>query len=166
MALLKKLPKQWWKLLSSKCAFLPLVLSKKSKTKYHGIFIPFKREAYSKHGSIIFLLFGSWSLILYLCVWVKTKFFSDNFKLTNLVDVQRLHQNGELIICVSNGVYIFPFFSTLVYQNFSFTANLRYLRFSIVQKFLSHLSRIRSRWFVFIWSRKSFVPFKSFTTYS
>ena len=121
MALLKKLPKQWWKLFSSKCTFLPLVWSKKSKTKYHGIFIPFKREAYSKHGSIIFLLFGSWSLILYLCVWVKTKFFSDNFKLTNLVDVQRLYQNGELIICVSNGVYISLFFHTCLSEFFIYS---------------------------------------------
>ena len=32
--------------------------------------------------------------------------FSDNSNLTNLVENQRLHENGKLIVCVSNGVYI------------------------------------------------------------
>ena len=32
--------------------------------------------------------------------------FSDNSNLTNLVDNQRLHEKGKLILCVSNGVYI------------------------------------------------------------
>ena len=44
-------------------------------TEYHGMFISFKSHLYSKQGSLIFLLFGSWSLALYLLVGVKSKFF-------------------------------------------------------------------------------------------
>ena len=35
----------------------------------------------------------------------KGKLFSDNSNLTKFVDVQRLHENGEWITCVSDGVY-------------------------------------------------------------
>ena len=38
------------------------------KPEYHGIFITFKSHLYSKQGSSILLLFGSWSLVLYLHV--------------------------------------------------------------------------------------------------
>ena len=49
---------------------------KKNKHKeYHNIFKPFKSQVYSKHESLIFLLFGSWSLVLYLHIWVQAKFF-------------------------------------------------------------------------------------------
>ena len=44
-------------------------------TEYHGTFTPFKSQFYSKPRSSIFLLFGSWNLLLYLHVWVKSKFF-------------------------------------------------------------------------------------------
>ena len=36
---------------------------------------------------------------------VKGKVFSDNSNLKNLVDVQHFHEDGKLIICVSDGVY-------------------------------------------------------------
>ena len=44
------------------------VVSKQKKnrnenTECHGIFIPFKSHLNSKQGSLIFLLFGSWSLV-------------------------------------------------------------------------------------------------------
>ena len=45
------------------------------KTEYLGTLIPVKSQLYSEPGSSIFLLFGSWSLVLYLLVWVKSKFF-------------------------------------------------------------------------------------------
>ena len=35
---------------------------KNENTEYHGMFISFKGHLYSKQGSPIFLLFGSWSL--------------------------------------------------------------------------------------------------------
>ena len=41
-------------------AFLPLVLNKNGNTEYHGIFISFKNQLYSKQRSSILLLFGSW----------------------------------------------------------------------------------------------------------
>ena len=47
--------------------------NKNKHTEYHGIFIPFKSQIYSKHGSPTFLLFGSWSLMLYIHVSVKAK---------------------------------------------------------------------------------------------
>ena len=36
--------------------------NKNENTEYHGMFISFKSHLYSKQGSPIFLLFGSWSL--------------------------------------------------------------------------------------------------------
>ena len=38
------------------------------KPEYHGIFITFKSHLYSKQVGSILLLFGSWSLVLYLHV--------------------------------------------------------------------------------------------------
>ena len=70
--------KPWWKSFLSKCSFLLLLLNKKIKnenTEYHGTFLPCKSQLYSKPGSPIFLLFDLWSLVLYLHVWVKAKFF-------------------------------------------------------------------------------------------
>ena len=61
--------------------------------EYHGTFIPFKNQLYSKPGSPIFLLFGSWSLE-YLYIWVSQS-FSDNYRLATLADVQRLYENSK-----------------------------------------------------------------------
>ena len=52
------------------------IVSKQKKnenTEYYGTFISFKSLLYSKQGSPVFLLFGSWSVILYLHVSVKSK---------------------------------------------------------------------------------------------
>ena len=49
--------------------------NKNENTKYSSMFISFKSHLYSKQGSSIFLLFGSWSLALYLLNWVKSKYF-------------------------------------------------------------------------------------------
>ena len=49
------------------CLFLPLVLNKNNNIEhaaYHGIFKPFKGMIYSKQGSLISLLFGTWTLVL------------------------------------------------------------------------------------------------------
>ena len=75
--------------------------------QYYGIFKPFKSQVYSKHGGLIFFLFESWSLVLYLHVLVKTVFCSDNSNLKSLVDIKRFHENGKWIVCASDGVYIF-----------------------------------------------------------
>ena len=59
-------------------SFFAVVSKQKNKdehTEYHGIFIPFKSLVYWKHGSPTFILFGSWSLVLYLRVWVGQFFF-------------------------------------------------------------------------------------------
>ena len=80
----------------------------RSNTEYHGTFIWFKRYLchgtivpclYSKQGSPIFLLFGSW------CVGLSQSFF-DKLNLIIWVDIQRLHENGKWILRVFNGFYI------------------------------------------------------------
>ena len=75
-------------------AFLTQLLSynvskhknKNENTEYRGMFISFKSHLYWKYGSPIFFLLGSWILVLYLLVWVESKFF-DDFNLIILVDV-------------------------------------------------------------------------------
>ena len=52
---------------------------KKKKRKqgipeFHRAFLPWKTQLYSKPGSPIFLFLTSWSLVLHLHVWVKSKF--------------------------------------------------------------------------------------------
>ena len=49
--------------------------NKNEHTEYHGIVIPFKIQVNSKRGRPTFLLFGTLSLVLYLHVSVKAKFF-------------------------------------------------------------------------------------------
>ena len=59
-------------------SFLKVGSKQKTKIKhmeYHIIFIAFKGHFYSKHGSPVFLLLKSWSLILYVHVSFKAKFF-------------------------------------------------------------------------------------------
>ena len=48
--------------------------NKNKNTEYHGMFVSFKSHLYSKQGSPIFLVFGSWSLALYLLVWVEVTY--------------------------------------------------------------------------------------------
>ena len=71
--------------------------NKNELTQCHYILILFQKQVCSKQVSLILLLFQSWCLVLYL------QAFSDNSNLANLVDVQRLHENGKRIICISNG---------------------------------------------------------------
>ena len=47
--------------------------NKNENTEYHGTFTPFKAKLYLKPGKSIFLLFWSWSLVLYLHVLLKSK---------------------------------------------------------------------------------------------
>ena len=63
-----------------------------------------QKLALVKKGRPVFLLLGTWSLVLYPHVWLKLN-FSNNSNQAIFVDVQRLHKNGKWIICVSNGVY-------------------------------------------------------------
>ena len=84
------------------------VVSKQKKnenTEYHDTSISFKSHLYSKQVSPIFLLFGSWSVV-FISMFRLSQSFSDNSNLIILVDIQRLHENGTRISCVSNGVYI------------------------------------------------------------
>ena len=62
-------------------------------TEYHDIFISFKSRVYSKHGSPIFPLFGVMGFSIISPHFGKGQDFSGNSSLTNLVDVQRLHEN-------------------------------------------------------------------------
>ena len=57
-----------------------------------------------EEGGGNFLLSWSCSLVFMFPFLGEVKAFSDNSNLTNLVKVQRLHQHGKLIICVSNVV--------------------------------------------------------------
>ena len=61
--------------LSSNCSLIPLFpnKNKNKNTEYYGTFISFKSHLFSKQGSPILLLFRSWSVVLYLHVWVKPK---------------------------------------------------------------------------------------------
>ena len=75
-----------------------LTVSSKQKTQmkninYHGIFIPFKIQLYSKQRTSIFLLFGSWSLVLYIHVWVKVKSFQQ-LQPDNLSELSMFARNG------------------------------------------------------------------------
>ena len=61
-ATFEKNARRWRKSFSSKRPFLPLVLNKNNSNKhaeYHGIFMLFKVQIYSKQGSHICLLFGT-----------------------------------------------------------------------------------------------------------
>ena len=49
--------------------------NKNENMERHSIFRPFKIQFYSRQGGPIFLLFGLWSLVLYLHVRVKSKSF-------------------------------------------------------------------------------------------
>ena len=90
-------------------SFLTISFRQKNKNElmeYHGIFIPFINRVYSKCESTIFPFFGSLGLLaLYLQTFVKTKIFSDNSNLTNLVDFPRLHENGKWIKYVYDRFY-------------------------------------------------------------
>ena len=61
------------------------------------------------------------------------QFFSDNSNLTNLIEIQRWHQNGKWIISVSNGVYtlfrkrFLPFHTQLSTRLFNLKKNHAYL---------------------------------------
>ena len=79
--------------------------NKNEHTEHHDIFIKFRIQLSSNQENHIFLLFGSWSLVLYLHVWVKLKFFRLLLPDNLIVDVQHLHENGKWNSCVSAGVY-------------------------------------------------------------
>ena len=54
--------------------FITVFLNKNNSNEYAGyydIFIPFKGHIYSKQGSHISLLFGTWILVSFAYVWVK-----------------------------------------------------------------------------------------------
>ena len=77
----KKLIEQ--NLFSSKCRFLPLVQNENNNNEhgeYHGIFLLFRVQIYSKQGSHIPLLF-------------LARTSTGNCNLTKFVGVQRLHEN-------------------------------------------------------------------------
>ena len=74
-------------------------------TQYHGTFIPFKSHFYSEQKSSNILLFGSRSAVC-ISMFELSQSFSDNSNLIILVDIQRLHDNGICISCVSNRVYV------------------------------------------------------------
>ena len=90
-------------LFSSSCSLIPLFLNKNKNenTEYYGTFTSFKSHLYSKQGSPILLLFGSWNVISPCLDYVKS--FSDISSLPILVDFQRLQENGKWILCFSNG---------------------------------------------------------------
>ena len=62
-------------------------------TEYHDISIPFKSQIHSKQGSHIFFCLDMDFTIISPCL-DRAKVFTVNYYLTNLVNVQRLHENG------------------------------------------------------------------------
>ena len=67
-------------------------------TEYHVIFITFKDQIYSKQGSHVSFLFGTWTFgIIFPCLG-EAKVSTVNSDLTNFVDVQRLHENIKRVM--------------------------------------------------------------------
>ena len=58
----------------------------------------------STQNESIFLLFGSWSI--YISIFELSQSFSDIFSLPILVDVQRFHENGKLILYVDKSKWL------------------------------------------------------------
>ena len=114
---------------------------------------------HSKQGSHISLLRKTRTFsITSLCLG-KAKVSIVNSNLTKfLVEAQRSHVNIKWTI------WKLSCWSAFLYENVSFIEELRHLRFSMVQKFLSRLLRIKSRQYLFIWSGKSFHPLKLSTS--
>ena len=72
----KNLSKQRRKSFWSNCSLVPLFLKKKNEnenTYYYDTFISFKSHLYWKQASPIFLLFGSWNVVLHFQFWVSSK---------------------------------------------------------------------------------------------
>ena len=114
---------------------------------------------HSKQGSHISLLRKTRTFsITSLCLG-KAKVSIVNSNWTKfLVEAQRSHENIKWTI------WELSCWSAFLYENVSFIEELRHLRFSMVQKFLSRLLRIMSRQYLFIWSGKSFHPLKLSTS--
>ena len=148
LPLFKKTPWQWRKSFSSKRLFLPLVLSKNNNNEhaeYHGIFILFKGQIYSKQGSHIFLLFGTWTCFRITSLASsldEANVSTVNTNLTKFVGDQRLHKNIKWIV----------FLEGFSYNLFTRTLLLFHISFNIL--FLSRLPRIRSRQYILIYQGK------------
>ena len=56
----------------------------------------FKRHLYSKERSPIFILFGSWSVVIISMFELSQSFFG-NSNLVILVYIRRLHEHSKLI---------------------------------------------------------------------
>ena len=90
--------------------FLIIGSNQKTKNEHaedHDIFVLFKTQIYSKQGShLSFVRDKGLSNISH--VWVQAKVSTvskfQNSNLTNLPEIQRLHEIIEFTICVSNGV--------------------------------------------------------------
>ena len=72
------------------------VINKNNNNKhadYHDIFIPFKGQIYSKQGTHISLLVGTWTFSIIFPCLSEAKVSTVNSDLTNFLDIQRLHEN-------------------------------------------------------------------------
>ena len=146
-------------MLPSKCPFLPLVLNKSNNNRlaeYHGIFIPFQGQVYSKQGSHISLLFGT---------WMKPKNFYCWHWPDKLCWRSTFSSKYQMNYVFPTGFTYTLFTKTSLFLRISLLKCLIYkrvnnLRFSLVQQFLSQISKIRSRQYILILSGKSFLPLK------
>ena len=66
---------------------------------------------------------------------------------------------NELNVFLTGHILCFKKSLAVSLKFFSFTAELRHLRFSVMHQFLSRLARIRLRWFQLI--RKKFISFQA-----
>ena len=62
------------------------------------IFIPFKGQIYSKQGSHVSFLFGTWTFSIIFPCFGEAKVSTVNSDMTNFIDVQRLHENIKWIM--------------------------------------------------------------------
>ena len=140
-----------------------MVLNKNNNNEhaeYHGIFIPFKDQIYSKQGSYVSFLFGTWNFCIIFPCLDEVKVSTGNSDLTNLVDVQRI-----AIIVYKNVIAVSNFFIKTFYLVVSVIEELILLRFFVQQQFFSRLPRVTSRQYLFISSRQSYLPLKLSTAY-
>ena len=85
----------------------PLFLNQKLKLKHR---IPWNFDFIENYPLIKtreshFSLFSSWSVV-FISIFRLCQSFFNNSNLTMLVDIQRLHEKGKLILRVSNGANI------------------------------------------------------------
>ena len=140
IGLWKKIAQWWLKLFSSKFPFLTvgLVLKEKIKMKTQNTM----STLYHSRGNSTQKRESHFSLVWVLEFSILSSFLGKVFASKNLF---------AALNCLTKMLHL-----QQSYEHFGF---------SMMQQFLSHLARIRSRQFSFIWLEKVFLPLKLLTAY-